>query len=124
MKLPVHPTIPQFESKIVDVLTSGGNVLAVLGEDTYKYFTTDIGPTPTEPQALRVFKSEDSKGKPHYLLITTVQVEDEKYKEYKDAIIITPLEELMPKDLKVVNLTTEVDDRIFQKYKEYIHRIQ
>jgi len=123
LELPVHPTTPPFESKVVETLYLGRNVLALRGEDTFKYHTTDLSPTDTDLQELRVFMSEDSKGRFHYLLITTTHIQDDLFKEFIDVMIITPLVVILPEDITVTGLSAVVNHRVFEKYKKFIHRV-
>jgi hypothetical protein len=109
------------------MLTSGTNVLGIKekGKNTLKFWVTSRSVTDTDVQGVYVLKSIDEDNNPHYMLITAMKLLEKKYKDYDEALHITPLETIDSKYVRGLDEeNVDVDDIVMNQYKDVFIKVQ
>lgn len=127
MKMILFHVQPPYESKLVSMLTIGTNVLGIKerGKNTLKFWVISRTVTDTDVQGVYVLKSIDEDNNPHYMLITTMKLLEKKYKDYDEALLITPFETIDSKYVTGLDEeNVDVDDMVMDKCKDMFIKVQ
>ncbi len=127
MKMILFHVQPPYKSKLVSMLTSGTNVLGIKekGKNTLKFWVTSRTVTDTDVQGVYVLKSIDEDNNPHYMLMTAMKLLEKKYKDYDEALLITPLEKIDSKYVRGLDEeNVDVDDIVMNQYKDVFIKVQ